>query len=63
MNIHCVSALYEFGRHTAEKMRVAVVPIRNQGMVEHDDFHAATSSARDGGFSAIEGELRSMQCR
>src|SRR5690606_2079276 len=46
-----VAALLELGRDAPEKMRVAVIPVGNDGMIEETDFHAkagACSSVRRG---------------
>src|SRR5438105_1595889 len=58
-----MAALHQFRRHTAEKMRVAVVPIRNKGMIEHDDLHAATSSTTSGCFPGADENSSRMHVR
>ena len=39
-----VPARNQFRRDAAKEMGVPVVPIRNEGVVEHHDFHAITSA-------------------
>src|SRR5438270_12329161 len=51
VNIYGMTALDELHRDTTQKMRVPMVPIRNQRMIKHHDFHAATSSNTSGGLA------------
>src|SRR5436305_466684 len=54
VNVHAVAALDEFHRDATQEVRVAVVPIGYQRMIEHHNLHAATSSTKSCGFAAAE---------
>ena len=43
VNEHLVAGGQQLGGNAAEEVGVSMVPIGNQGMIEHDDFHDAAT--------------------
>jgi hypothetical protein len=43
---HLVSAIQQLAHHAAEEMRVAVIPVRDERVVEHHDAHAILRRSR-----------------
>src|SRR3954462_8843584 len=44
VNRDVMTARNQFCRNPTKEVRIAVIPIRNQRVIEHDDFHAITST-------------------